>query len=508
MRTENTRTHLLQHLLFEPSPIYGSLALFEKFNVDSQEEIRVSLNRAVHVLKEAVEILEKHSRADSSTTSTTELSVKSSDGIRSSSPSSSWRSLPKTSLNILKWSFHDKKRTAEILSDFSELNNGVHEKIKLLCLASDIGLDIQHLRRLQKDESSIKLGFSIDAALQLTARDAAQASAPSTAELDDTWAPSLRAASPIETRFGLVEHGNRRYLQEHRYCDLNSRARARVDELTKLLNQPKELYFCIPRCVGWKYVPGNRSVAFVFELPTGAEPTAQSLYRVLGSRNSRIALGDRFKLALALSRCIAQLHMVKWVHESFRSENILFFPESRRALHDADEAGKLEGRGKERNDETASTMGSTIDYGKPSVLGFEYSRPEVDFSHGLPDNNPERDVYRHPVRQGMPDKPFSKIHDIYALGVVLLEIGLWQQAITLERNQFKTARDPYVVRDQLIKQARHRLSDKMGHKYRDVVVKCLGTDFGVADDTKEDLKLQQAFRTQVVDVLEKTVACL
>ena len=43
----------------------------------------------------------------------------------------------------------------------------------------------------------------------------------------------------------------------------------------------------------------------------------------------------------------------------------------------------------------------------------------------------------------------------------------------------------------------------MGSKYRDIVLQCLNTEFSVIDDTKEDLKLQQAFRSQVVDVLER-----
>ncbi|OMP87512.1 hypothetical protein BK809_0007599 [Diplodia seriata] len=464
------------------------------------------------MLKEAVEILEKHSRADSSPNlapviRVPEPSAKSSESLRAPSPSSSWRSLPKTSFRILKWSFYDKKRTAEILSDFSELNNGVHEKIKLLCLASDIGLDIQHLRHLQEDESSIRLGFNIDATLKLTTHNEIQIPTPSS-ELESTWIPSLRAALSVEKRFGLLEYNNCKYLQENQLCDLNPRTRVRLDELTKLLNQPKELHFCIPRCVGWKYLPGSQSVAIVFELPIDAEPAPQSLFRILGSRGTRLSLGDRFKLALALSRCIAQLHMVKWMHESFRSENILFFPNGRGNRHGAVEADELEGAEEERYSKTSSVTRNLIDYGKPSVLGFEYSRPEGGFTLCLADSNPERDVYRHPDRQGTPAKHFSKIHDIYALGVVLLEIGLWQQAITLERNQFRNARNPDVIRDQLLNQAQRRLSDKMGHKYQDIVMKCLSTDFGVRDDTKGDLKLQQAFRTQVVDVLEKTVACL
>jgi hypothetical protein len=43
----------------------------------------------------------------------------------------------------------------------------------------------------------------------------------------------------------------------------------------------------------------------------------------------------------------------------------------------------------------------------------------------------------------------------------------------------------------------------MGTRYRDVVIKCLTGDFDVKDDNKEDLKLQQAFRLDVVEVLQR-----
>lgn len=98
---------------------------------------------------------------------------------------------------------------------------------------------------------------------------------------------------------------------------------------------------------------------------------------------------------------------------------------------------------------------------------------------------------------------FTKLHDIYALGVVLLEIGLWAPAISLQSNRFATAKNPKVIQDQLVKQAKKRLASHLGDKYRDLVLKCLTGDFGVTNDTKEDLKLQQAFRSQVVDVLKR-----
>ncbi|OJJ45799.1 hypothetical protein ASPZODRAFT_2109037 [Penicilliopsis zonata CBS 506.65] len=76
-------------------------------------------------------------------------------------------------------------------------------------------------------------------------------------------------------------------------------------------------------------------------------------------------------------------------------------------------------------------------------------------------------------------------------------------AVKLKKNMFSSGvSNPYAVQAQLVKHAQRRLESKVGRKYKEVVIKCLTGDFGVADDTREDLKLQQAFRHQVVDVIE------
>jgi hypothetical protein len=170
------------------------------------------------------------------------------------------------------------------------------------------------------------------------------------------------------------------------------------------------------------------------------------------------------------------------LHESFRSDNILLLP------HHVD-------------DEKAGTR-VAVNYPEPWVLGFEFSRPEPFFSVGHFDFEPTRDIYRHPDRQGQPTEMFKKVHDIYALGVVLLEIGLWEPAVKLEKHMFSNASNPRAVQAQLIKHAQKRLESRVGRKYKEIVLKCLTGDFGVDDDTKEDLKLQQAFRYQIVDVIE------
>ncbi|KAH6623972.1 hypothetical protein F5144DRAFT_497790, partial [Chaetomium tenue] len=80
--------------------------------------------------------------------------------------------------------------------------------------------------------------------------------------------------------------------------------------------------------------------------------------------------------------------------------------------------------------------------------------------------------------------------------------GLWKPVLTLEKSGFVKAKDPYAIQKYLVQHAEKRLGGKMGDRFRDIVLKCLKGQFDVDNDTKEDLKLQQAFRTQVVDVLQ------
>ena len=96
------------------------------------------------------------------------------------------------------------------------------------------------------------------------------------------------------------------------------------------------------------------------------------------------------------------------VHESFRSENILFFPST---------ASDVDGN-------RLNEVSKDVDLTRPLIFGFEFSRPDSFFSAGFIDTCPDRDVYRHPERQGQPLTTFKKIHDIYSLGIVLLEIGM------------------------------------------------------------------------------------
>lgn len=88
---------------------------------------------------------------------------------------------------------------------------------------------------------------------------------------------------------------------------------------------------------------------------------------------------------------------------------------------------------------------------------------------------------------------------------MLLEIGIWSTALTIGGTGIGDARNPRKVQAWYIRQAERRLESRMGRRYKEVVLRCLTGEFGIAPgtDTMSELRLQQEFRRKVVDVLER-----
>lgn len=117
------------------------------------------------------------------------------------------------------------------------------------------------------------------------------------------------------------------------------------------------------------------------------------------------ALEDRYRIAYALGLSLAILHTAEWLHKSIRSHKILF-----------------------------TTQAGKIIWSRPYLAGFEYSRPDKP---GETSEKPEESVhfilYRHLQSQGSPNVTYRKGFDMYGLGVLLLEVGLWRAGWRLRR---------------------------------------------------------------------------
>ena len=122
------------------------------------------------------------------------------------------------------------------------------------------------------------------------------------------------------------------------------------------------------------------------------------------------------------------------------------------------------------------------------LLGFENLRTEQGRTYLRGDDDWEKNLYRHPSRQGcMPEEEYCMQHDIYSLGVCLLEIGLWASFVTYDESGENTRPSaalglssegtelhwPRSLKEHLVAVARLQLSRCMGPKYAEVVETCL-----------------------------------
>lgn len=137
----------------------------------------------------------------------------------------------------------------------------------------------------------------------------------------------------------------------------------------------------------------------------------------------------------------------------------------------------------------------------PYILGLEYARPATETSsrtverHEIEDN-----IYRHPQQWGMPTTSFSILHDVYALGVVLLEIGLWKQARTISKSGFSRVMSGLPVKEKLESWASDlKLGSAMGRRYQEIVLKCLQSDFGEfrGSAKEQEVEFLERFNTDV-----------
>lgn len=275
--------------------------------------------------------------------------------------------------------------------------------------------------------------------------------------------------------------------------------RRRTENLTRILNSDlKPLSLSILHCVG--YLDQSHNVTgYAFRLPSGAQPGQEpfTLYDLLkrverpNQPKDFPDLGERFDLAKALVTTVFNIHNIGWVHKNIQPKNILFWPKP-----DA------------KNEP---------DLSRPYLMGFDISRPnqpgevsEKPLSHF------EDDLYRHPHYKGMFARSFQPSFDIYSLGVILYEIGMWRNIAYQGSSKSNNPRrpslpthdsDPQLVERMVEKGTIMAMKQYTGARYRDAVRSCLSRDFDnlwemEAGDQQRQLQAYlEQFQNLVVDKL-------
>jgi hypothetical protein len=142
----------------------------------------------------------------------------------------------------------------------------------------------------------------------------------------------------------------------------------------------------------------------------------------------------------------------------------------------------------------------------PALLaGFAHMRVADGITSRQGGSEWTSNLYHHPRRQGeAPQDSFIMQHDIYSLGVCLLEIGLWTSFVSHEDENVHPSEalglqldnpvlySPESLKNHLVSLAQERLPRLMGSRYTEVVVTCLtcldegNADFGDEGDFQDE----------------------
>ncbi|RMZ48334.1 hypothetical protein AFCA_008517 [Aspergillus flavus] len=196
----------------------------------------------------------------------------------------------------------------------------------------------------------------------------------------------------------------------------------------------------------------------IFAVPPHLSQSQPRSLRSVLTAGNEYNLDERFKLAISLACSLVYLHSSSIIHKNISPENIILFPTP----------GRL---------------------GVPFLVGFERFRPSEGRTYMTGDAKWERNLYRHPRRQGLhPEEEYSMQHDIYSLGVCLLEVGLWTSFVQytgsrpllgsgLPIGEFLCVQDgrrsAVQIKQALLEMAESRLPVLMGKIDANVVVSCL-----------------------------------
>nr|CEG04710.1 unnamed protein product [Fusarium clavum] len=246
-------------------------------------------------------------------------------------------------------------------------------------------------------------------------------------------------------------------------------------QLASRLRDSNPITFGTMKCRGIVRLPKKESLVFVFRLPDDCNKV-QSCRQLLLSGFMPHSLTMRLKIARQLVTAVYYIHLYEFVHKGITPETIL-----------------LLGNSEQTNDDLLVCL-----------VGFQLLR-HVETPTNTSKANRKDSVYQHPSRASGAKTTFVMQHDIYSLGVCLLEIGLWQSAVQYDSGNPQVSSnlqdlDPEATKERLIALSRSELRVTMGDIYSKVVETCLtcldedNTEFGDPRDFEDDCGVEVGSR--------------
>lgn len=299
----------------------------------------------------------------------------------------------------------------------------------------------------------------------------------------------------------LVE--DRQYSDDADATSINA-IRKTVRDIASILHEADPDAMGVLQCRGFRQEPSQNRFELHFDFPPdGHRPhSLRDLLRAPINQKVGIAhpLNHRINLAKRLASAVFYIHSGDFVHKNIRPDNILIFEPTFTSNLDPKQA---------KYHQYPRALGT------PFLVGYDGVRKVDAVSQRLLVKNWKKNIYLNPERHRLQvGDEFTMQHDVYSLGVVLLEIALWTD-FTDRKSGFgkrlwqdhDTIRSPTQLQQLFIDAAKVDIPRALGQKYSDAVVACLTglkaeKDAGILKD-QDDVVVGLAFITQVVRKLEE-----
>ncbi|KAH7220526.1 hypothetical protein BKA60DRAFT_680570 [Fusarium oxysporum] len=288
-----------------------------------------------------------------------------------------------------------------------------------------------------------------------------------------------------KAQVGIRRSENRQFIVDTVSREIVSTRDAR--ELASRLRDSNPFTFGILKCKGLVQPSTDPTFTFIFGVPEGYS-TIRSGRELLLSGSIPNSLTKRLKIARQLVTAVYYVHLYDFVHKNITPETIL----------------------------TLERPGGDSDELVICLIGFQFFR-YIGGATNTSQVDPKDIVYQHPSRMGSQKVKFIMQHDIYSLGVCLLEIGLWHSLVDYQDGE-ATLRDihgplknlgPDAIKNRLILMGRTQLRATMGDIYSRVVETCLtcldedNKDFGDPKEfeVQDGLEVGSRYVKKVMDAM-------
>ncbi|KAK0385832.1 hypothetical protein NLU13_7009 [Sarocladium strictum] len=288
-----------------------------------------------------------------------------------------------------------------------------------------------------------------------------------------------------------------------------------VRNLAKRLTSSDPYTFGLLRCKCPMRAPSGlsaNSFELVLHIPEGmGNPKCLRQMLLQHGEQPLPSLTRRLRIAQQLANSISYVHNFNFVHKGVCPESVLLLED-------------IQGTPR-KGQKTLYAF----------LVGFGNFRAANGDTVLIGDAAWERNIYRHPERQGeFLQDSYRMQHDVYSLGVCLLEIGLWESFVEYDPHtteprkpqdsksyqEFRawadarrksdgskpemavsqktssqvshSQRTAVLLREYLLELAEARLPHKMGELYKDVVVACLSSGESEKETSEDELDREAA----------------